>query len=92
MIISFKDKDLKEFFETSKSAKVPSTLQKRLTGRLDILDQATNLVDLSLPGFRCHPLNGFDPTRYAIDVNGAWRVTFEFSNGDASQVDLEQYH
>lgn len=32
--------------------------------------------------------------RYAIDVSGAWRLTFEFDDGDgdAIVVDYEQYH
>jgi hypothetical protein len=31
--------------------------------------------------------------RWAIDVNGPWRITFEWSeDGDAYRVDLEQYH
>jgi len=25
-------------------------------------------------------------------VNGPWCITFEFHNGDAWRVDLEQYH
>jgi len=30
--------------------------------------------------------------RYEIDVSGAWRLTFEFDDGDAIVVDYEQYH
>ncbi len=30
--------------------------------------------------------------RYSIHVNGPWCVTFEFQDGEASAVDLEQYH
>jgi plasmid maintenance system killer protein len=25
-------------------------------------------------------------------VNGPWRITFEWAEGDALRVDLEQYH
>ena len=32
------------------------------------------------------------PTRYALAVNGPWRITFEWEDGDALRVDLEQYH
>ena len=32
------------------------------------------------------------PVRYSIHVNGPWCLTFEWSNGAALRVDLEQYH
>ncbi|MBM3492334.1 MAG: plasmid maintenance system killer protein [Alphaproteobacteria bacterium] len=32
------------------------------------------------------------PRRHAIAVNGPWRITFEWADGEASAVDLEQYH
>lgn len=61
----------------------------RRTVDLTLLDTADNLRELSLPGLRPHPI-GDD--RYAIDVNGPWRITFEWEDGDALRVDLEQYH
>jgi toxin HigB-1 len=61
--------------------------------RLDALDAATELRQLDLPGFRLHPLKGEQAGRWAIDVNGPWRITFKWSDdGDAQRVDLEQYH
>jgi len=47
---------------------------------------------MNLPGFDFHPLKGFAPVRYAVHVNGPWCITFEFNDGDAYRVDLEQYH
>jgi proteic killer suppression protein len=47
---------------------------------------------MNLPGYRLHPLKGNQAGRYAVDVSGAWRLTFEFDNGDAVVVDYEQYH
>jgi toxin HigB-1 len=32
------------------------------------------------------------PQRYTIHINGPWCITFEFENGSAKRVDLEQYH
>ena len=68
-------------------------LRKRCLTRLDALDAATELNQLDLPGFRLHPLKGGQVGRWAIDVNGPWRITFEWSeDGHADRVDLEQYH
>lgn len=92
MIKTFKNKDLKELFETGSSSKILQAQHKRIKNRLSALDSAGTLSQLALPGFKTHPLNGFDPTRYALSVNKVWRITFEFSDGDAYNVDLEQYH
>lgn len=58
----------------------------------DALDVATKAEDMNIPGFNYHQLTGFNPTRYTVHVNGPWCITFEFSNGNAYDVDFEQYH
>jgi len=55
------------------------------------LDQAESLMDLKVPGFNFHGLLG-EPTRYSIHVNGPWCITFEWEDGDALKIDIEQYH
>lgn len=47
---------------------------------------------MDLPGFRFHGLKGKDRGRYAVDASGNWRVTFGWLDGDAVDVDLEDYH
>ena len=59
--------------------------------KVEVIDQAETLTDLSGPGYKTHPLNT-NPQRYAMAVNGPWRITFEFDSGHAFRVDLEQYH
>ncbi|QGM96525.1 type II toxin-antitoxin system RelE/ParE family toxin [Methylocystis parvus] len=92
MIKSFKNKYLEEFFQTGKSAKIAKEFHERLVRRLDALEAARKPGDMRIPGFDFHPLNGFNPPRYSVHVNGPWCVTFEFDGQDASQVDFEQYH
>ena len=90
MIENFKHRGLRELFETGKSSRVPADLRKRISARLDVLHAARTMVDLQQPSLRFHRLV---PTeRYAIDVNGPWRITFEWRDGKAIAVDLEQYH
>ena len=91
MIKSVRHKGLKELFETGKSAKVAPTLQDRVRIVLDALDAAEKVGEMNIPGFDFHPLQG-KPQRYTVHVNGPWCVTFEFEDGDAYRVDLEQYH
>jgi len=58
--------------------------------RLEVLDSAAVWADLT--GFGTHPLQATNPRRYSMAVNGPWRITFEFREGDAYLVDLEQHH
>lgn len=47
---------------------------------------------MNYPTFRLHPLKGDRREFWAIMVNGNWRVTFRFSNGDIEIVNYEDYH
>jgi len=91
MIKSFRHKGLAELFERGSSRKVRQDLQSRSLRRLDALDQAESLTDMNVPSFDFHALHGA-PKRYSIHVNGPWCITFEWEDGDALKVDLEQYH
>lgn len=92
MIKTFRSKALSELFETGRSSKIDKRQMKRILLRLDRLDVAETPEDMNLPGFNFHALNGFNPTRYTVHVNGTWCITFEFDDNDAYRVDLEQYH
>jgi proteic killer suppression protein len=91
MIKSFKHRGLAELFEFGQSRRVRDDLQARSLRRLEALDQAESLTDLQVPGFNFHGLRG-TPKRYSIHVNGPWCITFEWEEGDALRVDLDQYH
>ncbi len=91
MIKSIRNKQLESLWTQGKS-KIDARLHKRILRRLDTLDAAAEPEDLNLPGFNFHQLRGFEPTRYTVHVNGPWCITFEFDDGDAFRIDLEQYH
>jgi proteic killer suppression protein len=91
MITSFRHKGLSELFETGQSRRIRQDLQSRCLRRLEALDQAELLYDLNVPGFDFHGLRG-TPKRYSMHVNGPWCITFEWNEGEALRVDLEQYH
>ncbi len=65
---------------------------KRLRMHLAALDTALTVDDVNLPGWRLHPLKGEKVGRWSIWVNGNWRVTFEFRDGNAYVLDYEDYH
>ena len=48
--------------------------------------------ELDLPGFRLHRLKGDKHNLWSVRVSANWRITFEFENGNARILDLEDYH
>jgi proteic killer suppression protein len=92
VIKSFKNKSLEELFNEGSTAKIDKKMHKRILVRLDRLNAAAAISEMRLPGFDFHALKGFEPTRFTVHINGPWCVTFEFDNGDAFNVDFEQYH
>lgn len=92
MIKSFRHKGLRKLFETGSAAGVQPSHAKRLRLQLSALDSAQTIDDMEIPGFRLHPLKGELAGRWSITVNGNWRVTFEFREGNAYVLDYEDYH
>lgn len=60
--------------------------------QLAAIDTAQEIDDINLPGFKLHPLKGDRDRIWAITVNGNWRITFEFINGNAYILNYEDYH
>jgi proteic killer suppression protein len=56
------------------------------------LEAASRPEELDLPGFRLHPLRGELAGYWSITVRANWRITFCIEQGDATDVDLVDYH
>lgn len=92
MIKSFKHKGLKKFFERGDCSGIQPKHEKKLRLQLAALDTATTIDDMDLPGYNLHPLKGQRKDSWSIVVNGNWRITFEFEDGDVYIVNYEDYH
>jgi toxin HigB-1 len=92
VIRSFRNKALGELWRTGRTSKIDVKMQAQLQRRLDALDRVARPEDMAIPGFDFHGQRGFRPKRYTVHVNGPWCVTFAFQDGDAIDVDFEQYH
>ncbi|MGD0443813.1 MAG: type II toxin-antitoxin system RelE/ParE family toxin [Edaphobacter sp.] len=93
MIISWRDSWLRNYFEQDiDSKKIPANLRDRLFRKLQLLDDAMNDADLRVP-----PSNHFERLRgklggwRSIRVNDQWRLIFEWSEGKASDVYLDNH-
>ena len=89
MIRSFRHKGLQRFFELGSRAGIQPAHAHRLQLQLAKLDSAKNEADMALPGWRLHRLS---TGHWSVWVNGNWRMTFEFVDGDAFLIDYQDYH
>ena len=92
MIKSFKHKGLKKYFETGSTSGIQVKHQDKLRMQLTAIDTAQEIDDINLPGFKLHPLKGNRDGVWSITVNGNWRITFEFIDGNAYILNYEDYH
>jgi toxin HigB-1 len=91
-IKTFEHKGLKKFFESGSKAGIQSAHAKKIERILDRLNSATDIQDMNAPGYDLHPLKGDLKGFYSVQVNGNWRIIFCFENGEASNVNLVDYH
>jgi len=92
MIKSFKHKGLERLFTKGSASGVQADYAPKISLILDAIDAAEQVNELDLPGFRLHRLKGDKRNLWSVRVSANWRVTFEFENGDAHILDLEDYH
>ena len=92
MIKSFEHKGLQAFFETGNKAGIQPHHAPKLARLLARLHAAKVPEDMNVPGWRLHPLVGSLAGHYSVFVNGNWRLTFRFDDGDAALVDYQDYH
>lgn len=92
MIQTFNNKALEKLFKENISKGIPKELEKKIRIRLEVIDSALIIDDIRLPGYDLHELKGDRKETWSIKVSGNWRITFRFENGEAYDLDLEDYH
>ncbi|AJJ29574.1 TPA: type II toxin-antitoxin system RelE/ParE family toxin [Yersinia enterocolitica] len=92
MIKSWKHKGLQRFFETGSAAGINPQHVKRIRDRLRFIDLAETIEDVNVAGYKLHPLQGEREGIWSVTVSGNWRITFEFTAGDAFILNYEDYH
>ena len=92
MIQSFRHRGLKLLFEEGDRRRVHPGHADKIERILGRLEEATEVRNMDLPGFRLHPLRGDLAGFWSVTVSGNWRVIFRFEGGHASGVDMVDYH
>jgi len=92
VIESIKHKGLKRLYEKNDPGGLRADLVNKVQKILSALEAADGPNDMALPMFRLHPLTGDRRGTYSVTVKANWRITFNFRQGAACDVDLEDYH
>jgi len=91
MIRSFRDREAEKILGRKFSRRLQG-IETAARIRLEILDAATNLNDLRLPGLRLEALKGDRQGQFSIRINDQYRVCFRWEAGDAFDVEIVDYH
>lgn len=91
-LTSFRHKGVEQFFLKGSKSGVQASHANKLKRLLAGLNVASKPQDMNLPGWGFLPLQGKEAGRYAVSVNGNWRLTFAFEGTDAVLVDYLDYH
>jgi len=93
VIRSFRDRETEKVFNREVSRRWARDLQRVARRKLLMLDAAETLVDLRVPpGNRLEKLSGHRKGQYSIRINDQWRICFRWAEGDASDVEIVDYH
>ncbi len=96
MIVCYQDDATRDIHvgEESKAARrYAVAVRKAARRKLDLVGAAVEIRDLAVPpGNRLEQLHGDLAGFYSIRVNDQYRVIFKFQAGNASHVQLIDYH
>jgi len=93
MIRSFRDKETERIWRGRQSRKFPGDIQDHALRKLRQLDASLTLEDLrNPPGNNLEALRANRAGQWSIRINDQWRICFRWSDGEAHDVEIVDYH
>ncbi len=93
MIKSFRDSATEELFHRRRCAAPWRQIERVARRKLDAVHAAARIDDLRVPpGNRLENLGGDRRDQWSVRINDRWRVCFNWSAGDATNVEITDYH
>ena len=93
MINSFKDRETEKIYNREYSRKLPHVIQRIAMKKLWMIDAAPDFDSLRIPpGNRLEALKGDRAGQFSIRINDQWRICFKWSDKNAYDVEIVDYH
>jgi proteic killer suppression protein len=92
MIVGFRHKGLKLYYEKGDSSKLPAHHVSRIRLILTRLDAVSSPGEMQVPGYNLHELSGDYKGFWSVKVNGNYRIIFRFDGKNPYDVDYLDYH
>jgi len=93
MIKSFGCKETEKIWQGTVSVKLPRDIQDRALRKLRQLDASNTLDDLRIPpSNHLEALKGTRKGWISIRINNQWRICFHWKEGEATEVEIVDYH
>lgn len=93
MILSFGSKETEQIWNGIRVKKMPIEIQNVGRRKLRMLNNSQDISDLRIPpSNRLEKLGGELNGFHSIRINKQWRIIFMWNNGNASQVEVMDYH
>jgi proteic killer suppression protein len=93
MIAGFRDNETATMWSGRHSRKLPTDIQAIALRKLRLLNNAKKLEDLRVPpANRLGALKGNRKGQHSIRINGQWRICFMWTQNNAHQVEIVDYH
>ena len=93
MIVSFGSKETEKIWQGQRVIKIPAAVQEVGRRKLRMLNNCVDLADLRIPpANRLEKLSGNLKSFYSIRINDQWRIIFKWNAGNASEVEILDYH
>jgi len=93
MLVSFGSKETRKIWEGERVKGFSTELQELARRKLRMLNNSQNTADLrNPPSNRLEKLKGNLKEYYSIRINDQWRIVFKWDTGNASDVEIIDYH
>lgn len=93
MIISFGNSETEQVWLGNRVKKLPVEIQNIGRRKLRMINNAADIADLRIPpANRLEKLSGKLKDFYSIRINDQWRIIFKWNSGNASEVEIIDYH
>ncbi len=93
MIKSFGDKESEKIWSGNRSKKLPNEIQDVARRKLRMLNNAQDINDLRIPpANKLEKLKGDLKEYHSIRINNQWRIIFKWTNNDAYDISIVDYH